>query len=163
MENAYSKKLYPKLSRIKHNSYYLGIVQNLFCGNEGKIVSFLQFCYQKNVLAPFGSEFANHFDEFAMQEFFHQELLCEIILSLGGDPVFCDNQGRWLSGRWIDYVKDIKQMLLLNIETKEKTIIDFKTAISKIDDLSIKQLLVAILKEDEDTLEKLKQLNQKTN
>lgn len=163
MENQLLRKSYPKLSRIKHNAYYLGIVQNLFCGKEGKLTSFLQFTYQASILLPFGSEFAKIFSSFANDEYFHQQLLAETIISLGGDPVFCDNQGRWFGGRWIDYVKDIKQMLLLNIEMKEKTIIDFKTAISKIDDPSIKQMLGAILKDDELALAKLKELYAQTN
>ncbi len=148
---------YPKLTRIKHNDYYSGLVQNLFCGKEGKVASFLQFTYQANILAPFGSSFARLFSTIASDELYHIKLLSETVISLGGDPVYALPQGLWFSGRWIDYVKDIKQMVFLNIENKEKSIIDYKTTISKIDDPAIKQMLTLILKEEIEICKKLKQ------
>lgn len=147
---------YPKLDRIKHNDYYSGLVQNLYCGKEGKVTSFLQFTYQANLLLPFGSGFARLFSSIANDELYHIKLLSEAIISLGGDPVYSSSQGIWLGGRWIDYVKDIKQMLDLNIEYKEKSVIDYKTTISKIDDPKMKQLLNLILKDETEILAKLK-------
>lgn len=157
MENNFIRTTYPKLSRIKHNDYYCGIVQDLYCGKEGELTSFLQFTYQNNILLPFGNDFYRFFASLADEDLFHCQLLSETIISLGGDPFYCDNQGRWFGGRWIDYVKNIKQMLELDIEMKEKLIIDYKTAISKIDDLSIKQMLDAILKDEQNICFKLKE------
>lgn len=153
---------YPKLSRIKHNDYYSGLVQNLYCGKEGKVTSFLQFTYQANMLLPFGSSFARLFSSIASDELYHIKLLSESIISLGGDPTYSSSQGIWFGGRWIDYVKDIKQMLSLNIEYKEKSIIDYKTTISKIDDPKIKQLLTLILKDETEILAKLKSAQKET-
>lgn len=156
MEN--KRLLYPKLSRIRHNSYYLGIIQNLYCSSESEIISFLQFEYQKNLLLPFGNDFARVFGAIAEDDLFHSGLLAEIIISLGGNPVYCDNQGKWLGGRKIDYVKNIKQMLDVDIELKEKMIIDYKNAISKIDDNNIKKMLIMIVGEEEASYIKLKSL-----
>jgi bacterioferritin (cytochrome b1) len=156
MENNFVRNCYPRLARIKRNDYYLGIVQDLYCGKEGEMPNFLQFTYQANILLPFGNDFARLFGMIATEELLHCQLLAETIISLGGDPVLCDNQGRWLGGRWLDYVKDVKQMLTLNIETKQKNIIDYKTAASKIDDMAVKQMLVAITKDEENILQKLK-------
>lgn len=161
MEFEKRKTTYPRLTRIKHNCYYLGIIQNLFCGTESEACCFLQFSYQSNILSPFGNEISKSFARYAQDDLFHTTLLSELILSLGGDPVFCDNQGRWLSGRRIDYVKDIKQMLFYDIELKENMIIEYKTAISKIDDMAIKQLLTAILKDEEQCCFELKMLKDK--
>lgn len=157
MEN--KKATYPKLTRIKHNSYYLGIVQNLYCSNESEIVCFLQFEYQKNLLLPFGNDFGRFFGNIAQEDLFHSSLLAEAIISLGGNPVYCDNQGKWLGGRRIDYVKNIKAMLELDIELKEKMIIDYKSAISKIDDIKIKKMLEMIVKDEEACYSKLKELS----
>ena len=156
MENNYVRNSYPKLARIKHNDYYLGMVQELYSGKEGEVANFLQYTYQSNILLPFGNDFARLFGMIASEELLHCQLLSETIISLGGDPIYCDNQGRWLGGRWLDYVKDIKQMLVLNIENKEKNIIDYKTATSKIDDMAVKQMLMAITKDEESMLERLK-------
>lgn len=156
MEN--KRLLYPKLSHIKHNSYYLGIIQNLYCSSESEIICFLQFEYQKNLLLPFGNDYARVFGQIAEEDLFHSELLSEIIISLGGNPVYCSCQGKWLGGRQIDYVKNIKQMLALDIELKEKMIIDYKNATSKIDDLKIKKLLGCIVSEETSSCQKLKSL-----
>lgn len=156
MEN--KRLLYPKLSHIKHNSYYLGIIQNLYCSSESEIICFLQFEYQKNLLLPFGNDYARVFGQIAEEDLFHSELLSEIIISLGGNPVYCSCQGKWLGGRQIDYVKNIKQMLALDIELKEKMIIDYKNATSKIDDLKIKKLLGCIVSEEASSCQKLKSL-----
>ncbi len=163
MEIEKRKIAYPKLARIKHNCYYLGIIQNLYCGKEGEITSFLQFSYQSNLLSPFGNDISKAFARFAQDEIFHSILLSEIIISLGGDPVYADTQGRWFSGRWIDYVKDIKQMLMLDIELKEKQIIEYKSAIAKIDDVSVKQMLKAILKDEESCYLQLKRIKEGLN
>lgn len=160
MEFEKRKIAYPKLSRIKNNCYYLGIVQNLYCGKEGELTSFLQFSYQSNILSPFGDVYSKVFARFAQDELFHSILLSEMIISLGGDPVYADNQGRWFGGRWIDYVKDLKQMLMLDIELKEKQIIEYKSAISKIDDNSIKQMLSAILHDEESCCYELRRIKQ---
>lgn len=157
MEN--KRTVYPKLTRIKHNSYYLGIIQNLYCSNESEIVSFLQFEYQKNLLLPFGNDFGRVFETIAQEDLFHSSLLAEIIISLGGNPIYCDNQGKWLGGRRIDYVKNIKSMLELDIELKEKMIIDYKSAISKIDDIKIKKMLEMIVKDEEVGYFRLKELS----
>ena len=156
MEN--NRLLYPKLTHIKHNSYYLGLIQNLYCSSESELVCFLQFEYQKNLLLPFGNDYARVFGQMAEDDLFHSELLSETIISLGGNPVYCSCQGKWLGGRQIDYVKGIKQMLELDIELKEKLIIDYKSATSKIDDMKIKKLLGMIVAEEETACQKLKTL-----
>lgn len=49
-------------------------------------------------------------------------------------------------------------MLELDIELKEKLIIDYKSATSKIDDMKIKKLLGMIVAEEEVACQKLKTL-----
>lgn len=109
-------------------------------------------------MLPFGNDYARVFGQMAEDDLFHSELLSETIISLGGNPVYCSCQGKWLGGRQIDYVKSIKQMLELDIELKEKLIIDYKSATSKIDDMKIKKLLGMIVAEEEVACQKLKAL-----
>ena len=40
---------YPKLKKQNANSYYLGLVQNLYAGSEGELACFLQPTYQFQV------------------------------------------------------------------------------------------------------------------
>lgn len=77
------------------------------------------------------------------------------------DPKYCNSEGKWLGGRQIDYIKETRQVLALNLELKEKTVIDYKIAISKIDNQQIKELLSAILADEEKHRLLLKQLIEK--
>ena len=149
---------YPKIKQIKSNSYYQGLLQNLYAGNDGEISSFFQFTYQNFILSPFGNNHASVFSKIASEDLLHAKILAEAVLMLGGDPVFCNNQGKWFGGRAVDYVKGVKQMLDLNIEAKEKHIIDYKTVISKIDEQQIKKMLQGILADEENHLYKLKEI-----
>ena len=47
-------------------------------------------------------------------------------------------------------------MVGINIEIKEKLIIDYKTTIAKIDELRLRRMLEGILEEEENHLAKLK-------
>ena len=38
---------------IKPNGYYEGIVKNLYSGNEGEVLTFMQELYQANIVFPF--------------------------------------------------------------------------------------------------------------
>ena len=75
-----------------------------------------------------------------------------------GNPKYCSAAGKWLSTRQIEYVKDTKQIIKLNIENKERAIINYKIAISKIDNNQIKNLLSSILNDEEEHLKILKDI-----
>lgn len=149
---------YPKLRQIKQNSYYQGLLQNLYASSDGELYSFMQFTYQSFMLSPFGVAEGNVFASLAEEELLHAKQLAEGIILLGGDPIFCGTQGKWLGGRAVDYVKGLRQMLDLNIEHKEKSIIDYKTTILKIDEPQIKSMLTSILSQEESHLYKLKEI-----
>ncbi len=67
---------------------------------------------------------------------------------MGGDPKYLSVQNVWISGRSVDYVKSYKQILYTNLELKEKVIIDYKTALGKINDQNI-NLILSLNLEDE--------------
>jgi bacterioferritin (cytochrome b1) len=75
-----------------------------------------------------------------------------------GDPMYCNSENKWVGGRQIDYIKDTKQILKTNLEAKEKIIIDYKIAISKIENQQIKALLSAILQDEETHRKQLQNL-----
>lgn len=66
-----------------------------------------------------------------------------------------------MGGRQIDYFKDIKRILTINFELKEKTIIDYKLAISKIENEQIKNLLFTILEDEENHRTAIKSIMKK--
>lgn len=151
-------KSYPKVKNLCKNSYYSGILQNLYSGSEGEVILFLQFSYHSYILEGFNDEISKVLKEIALDDLKHQELLANAIQMTAGDPLYCNSEGKWLGGRQIDYVKDTRQILKLNLGTKEKSIIDYKIAISKIENQQIKALLASILTDEEEHRNQLKNL-----
>lgn len=154
---------YPTVKSYCKNSYYSGILQNLYAGPEGEVILFLQLRYHCSVLKTFNPKISNVLFEIAITDLKHQELLAHAIERTYGNPFYATTQGKWISGRQIDYIKDTKQILHATLEAKEKSIIDYKLAISKIDNNQIKQLLVAILSDEENHRLILKKLIRNLN
>lgn len=137
-----------KITKLKNNSYYLGLICNLYAGSEGEMVSFLQFFYHANITSAFNQMLSNAFMKIAIDELENAHKLSILIQTLNGDPMYIDSQRKWIGGRSIDYVKSFEQILSLGIELKNKKIIDLKTTISKIDDIQIKNILKEILEKN---------------
>lgn len=133
---------------IKQNGYYEGLVTNLYSGNEGEVLTFMQEMYQANIVFPFEKEQYEFLKKLYEDDIIHAQRLSEILVLMGGDPKYINVHSIWISGKSVDYVKSYKQILYTNLELKEKTIIDYKTAISKINDNNI-NLILSLNLEDE--------------
>lgn len=153
-----NKREYPKIKNFCKNSYYSGILQNLYSGSEGELIIFLQLRYHCYILDSFNENLSSALKDISKDDLKHQELLANAIQMTSGDPIYCNSEGKWIAGRQIDYIKNVKQILLLNLEAKEKTIIDYKIAISKIENQQIKTLLSSILEDEEKHRTILKEL-----
>ncbi len=158
-----SKKEYPQVKNYCKNSYYSGILQNLFAGSEGEIITFLQLQYHANIIKNFHPKIADLLNEISLTDLKHQQLLSNAIQMTYGNPIYANSQAKWIGGRQIDYLKDTKQIILTNIELKEKAIIDYKMAISKIENIQIKLLLNSILNDEENHRLILKKLLKSLN
>ena len=133
---------------IKPNGYYQGLITNLYAGNEGEVLTFLQEMYQANIVFPFEKEQYDFLKKLCDDDIIHTNRLAEILVLMGGDPKYLNIHNIWVSGKSVDYVKSYKQMLYTNLELKEKIIIDYKTTINKINDNNI-NLILSLNLEDE--------------
>ncbi len=149
---------YPKLKKQNANSYYLGLVQNLYAGSEGELACFLQSTYQFQVLEDADKKVVDALKKIAEQDQKHLEILSHIILMLGGNPKFFNAQNKWFSTREIDYVQGVKQIVSYDIELKEKVIIDYKSTIQKISSTDIKDILSRILADENNHLQALRNI-----
>ncbi len=133
---------------IKPNGYHEGLVKNLYSGNEGEVLTFLQEMYQANIVYPFEKEQYAFLKKLCFEDIEHSKRLSEILVLMGADPKYIKINNVWISGKSVDYVKSYKQMLYTNLELKEKVIIDYREAISKITDKNI-NLILSLNLEDE--------------
>lgn len=133
---------------IKPNGYYQGIITNLYSGNEGEVVTFMQELYQANIVFPFEKQQYDFLKKLYVDDIAHTTRLSEILVLMETDPKYLKINNTWISGKSVDYVKSYKQILYTDLELKEKVIIDYKNAMSKIEDSNI-NLILSLNLEDE--------------
>ena len=131
---------------ISYNSYYEGLLQDLFCGNDGLFSLFLHFFYQYNNIFVFNNNFSNKFQTLYKLELESCEKVCQLIFYMGGDAKYYSSTKKYISGMNIDYMKNLKSTLELDIELVEKSTIDIKNTMAKIENKEIKKQLNEILK-----------------
>ncbi len=138
------------------NSYYQGLLQNLYSGKDGCFVCFMQVFYQNNFCKSFGRS-VDCFDRIAKKELKNCEILSDLLTKLGADAQYQSSERRFLSGKDVDYVKDLKTMILTDVELFEISTIQLKNTLSKIEDSYIRSKLKKILTNKKESLSFLKE------
>ena len=146
---------------ITPNKYYADLLQDAYAGKHGESKMFLQFLYFSYVLCNFDKEFADCFCLIAKEDIEHHNLLGEIIVKLGGDPLYVSSKNIAMSFAEIEALKSLKQIINLGIELKEKTIIDYKILLAKIAEKEIKNILEILISDEQKHKEMLENLLKK--
>lgn len=126
------------------NSYYEGLLQDLFCEKDGFFAVFLHFLYQFNQIFVFYPNFKSDFEKLYMLELESCNLISRLINEIGGDAKFYSSNKKIFCGN-IDYLKHLPHIVDMDIELVEKSLIDLKNALYKIDNILIKTELRKIL------------------
>ncbi len=148
---------------LKINSYYEGLIQNLFGGSKGCFSNFMTFFYQYNQVKEFCPENCQCMKMLYETELQNCEILSHILICIGGDNRFYSSSKKYLSGFNIDYSKAHSKMFVCDVELLEIGIIDVKNAIQKIEDRIIKENLKKILENKKNELKTLKETFFKNN
>lgn len=135
------------------NSYYEGLLQDLFCGNDGFFTIFMHFLYQYNQIFVFYPKFEKEFEKLFQTEIEVCNILSKIIIEMGGDAKYYSSTKKILNGN-IDYIKSLSSIIDVDLELVEKGLIDVKNVLSKVDNIRIKTELrkVVALKEFEEKI-----------
>lgn len=127
------------------NSYYEGLLSNLFCSNDGFFAVFMHFFYQFNQFSVFHNEVSEDFHILYEKELLCCEKISKMIISLGGDNKYYSASRRFISGANIDYIKNLKNSIELDVELIENNIIEVKNCLNKIENSEIKKQLKEVL------------------
>lgn len=149
---------YPDLKRIKPNRYYADILSFDFAGYSSELTAILTYTYQSYMLKHIDEHISEELMRIAISEMHHHEILGEMIIMLGGDPIFANSRGQFWTGRYVDYCKGTKRMLLMDIEGEMKAIEGYKKAISMINDETIKAILERIILDEKHHIKVLEKL-----
>ncbi len=146
-----------KIEYYKVNSYYEGLIQNLYAGSKGCFSSFMQFFYQRNQADVFNQPLVGCFDELCALELENCKILSEIIIKIGGDNKFYSCGKKFLSGASVDYMKGFDKMFLFDIELLEFSVVEVKSLLAKIENVQIKNKLKQVLQNKRLEQNKLKE------
>lgn len=142
---------------LKVNSYYEGLLQNLFGGTKGCFSNFMNFFYQYNQILQFSPENSECMQFLCKMELENCKILSELLIKIGGDNRYYSSSRKYLSGYNVDYCKSISKMFISDVELLEIGIIETKNAIQKIENSTIKLKLKKILENKKQELKLLKE------
>ena len=145
------------------NSYYEGLIQNLFGGSKGCFVNFMIFFYQYNQAREFAPENVECLKFLHEAELRNCEILSNILIMIGGDNRYYSSSRKYISGFNVDYSKAQSKMFVCDVEMLEVGIIEVKNALQKIENKQIKEELKKILENKKSELKMLKETFFKNN
>lgn len=144
-----SNKPYPVIKVEKKNPAYVSILLNDYAGLLSEETAIHLYLYQSFMIEEELTEYKEMMRHIAEVEMIHLRLLGEIIEKLGGDPVYGvigdDKMLRfWNSGN-VEYCKDLKSMLEINIQSEQEAIKQYQNDLTIIEDIYIKEIIERIL------------------
>lgn len=148
---------------FKVNSYYEGLIQNLYAGSKGCFSVFMHVFYQYSQSLVYAQEYSSCFEELYKKELDNCVILSELLLKMGGDNKYYSSSRKFLSGYNVDYIKNFSKIFLADIELLEMNIIEVKNIIAKIDNVNFKNKLKIVLENKKYSLKILKENYFKNN
>lgn len=121
---------------------------DLYAGRTSEMTAVTTYVYQHVLTQKQFEEISELISGISMVEMRHIELLASAINTFGGDPVFAGRYN-WFSGSYADYEKDLKQMLLRDIEAEKAAANAYLKAAENTDNESLKELLTRISMDEE--------------
>lgn len=142
-------KPYPEIENVVEDKYTVGILKNLVASKRGELSDILQYVYQAVVADGVDKEIGGLFEEIAIVEMMHLEMLMMAIAEFGGLPKYEDANGVPFNVTSINYTIKLKDMLEGNIYSETTGAEIYRQAGEKVKNESLKNLLNRIA-EDED-------------
>lgn len=147
---------YPKVEVTEPNLEYVKILLEDYAGRASELTAINQYSYHHFITDERYKEIAEDLIGIAIAEMKHLELLAEVIIKLGGNPIYMEcsnNQQRYWDSTNVNYSTSIPQLLLANIELEKKAIRGYQEHIKLIANESIQNLLRRIIMDEELHLE----------
>ncbi|MEG2086459.1 MAG: ferritin family protein, partial [Clostridia bacterium] len=143
------KEPYPEIKGATNDSQTVMYLQNIYSSSHSESTAILTYVYQHLITSKFNEQLSNVFIEIGKVEMRHLELIGEAIIDFGGNPIFADSQGSFLSGKWVDYSTNIVQMLENDIKGEVEAAATYLKTADAVKNESLSKLLRRIAKDEE--------------
>ena len=103
-------------------------------------------------------EIASIFEEIGIVEMMHLDMLMHAITEFGGSPEYNDSQRNSFNSNFVNYTTKLSEMLENNIQGESLAIENYKQAIMRVDNESLKQLFARIIEDEEQHIKVFKKI-----
>ena len=151
-------KPYPEITDVQEDMQTVAVLKNLAFSRVGELGGVLQYIYQSVIADKTKEEIAEIFEEIGVVEMVHLDMLMHAITLFGGNPKYEDAQGNYFNTAQINYSMKLREMLDNNIRAENVGIENYKMAINKVKNQSLKDLFARIIEDEQRHLEIFKRI-----
>ncbi len=149
---------YPEIEGATNDPYTVGILKNLAFSKMGELGGVLTYIFQSNIADKTDDDLGELFEEIAITEMLHLNLLMHAITKFGGIPKYENENGVSFNTAAINYTMKLKEMLENNIMGEQEAIRAYGDAARRVKNESLKDLFMRIIKDEELHLETFRRL-----
>ena len=149
MENRHTKCILP--ANIDKCIGDAMLLMNDYAGKVSETTAIMLYMYQHYTLYFLYPETADIIEGIALTEMAHHELLGKAIVKLGGDPIIGADYRFW-NGSYVNYTRELKKILVVDIEAEEQAIFNYKRTIENLESDNIKEMIKCIISEEQEHL-----------
>jgi len=142
-------KPYPEIEDPVQCKKTVAVLKNLATSRRGELTAILQYIYQSVMSDSIREDIGGIFEEIAIVEMTHLDMLMHAIVDFGGMPKYEDSQGQIFSTSNINYSMKLKEMLDNNINDESMAIAEYKQAINMVQNRSLKDLFARFIEDEE--------------
>jgi bacterioferritin len=139
---------YPKVDVAEPNPYYLQLIMDDYAGATSEYTAISQYLYHYFVTKDEKKELAELFENISITEMLHMEILAELIIQLGGEPVYMGGpsiMGNWWCGNLVYYGCSLCDRLHADLQAEYQAIETYEENIRVIQDKNIQKVLARII------------------
>ena len=151
-------KPYPQITNAKDDPQTVAIIKNQANTRAGELRAVLQYVYQSVVADSVEEEIASIFEEIGINEMMHLDMLMHAITEFGGIPEYNDSQRNAFNSNFVNYTTHLSEMLDNNIQGESLAIENYKQAIMRVDNQSLKDLFARIIEDEEQHIKVFKKI-----
>lgn len=142
-------KPYPEITNATDDIQTVALLKNLANTRSGELRAVLQYIYQSVISDKTDEDIATIFEEIGIVEMIHLDMLMHAITSFGGTPDYVDSQRNFFNSGMVNYATKLKEMLDNNIQGETLAIENYRQAIQKVNNKSLKDLFARIIEDEQ--------------
>lgn len=153
-------KPYPEIVDAYDDAETVGILKNLASSRVGEMSAVLQYVYQSVIADKTTEEIASILEEIGVVEMLHLDMLMHAITLFGGVPKYEDANNNFYNTAHLNYSMKLKDMLENNIRAENLAIDNYKLAMKRVKNESLKQLFERIIEDEQKHIEVFKMIRE---